>query len=270
MRSSLDWNIGVCSWSLGNDLESLSSLKQEIGISTVHLHIRPELGSRNLDFIEHVLNNSWNITCGMVSFEQEDYSTLDTIKTTGGIVPNQYWSENKSKVCNAVDILSGLNVPCLSFHFGFLDTNNIDLLERVKVLADYAGSKGVMLLMETGQESAQELADFIGKINHPAVGINFDPANMILYGKGEPVKSLQPLKSWLKNVHVKDAITSPKNGCWGKEVPWGQGEVNSGQFLTELVKIGYQGALHAEREQGTNKYADIISAISKIRKFLEK
>ena len=265
MRSTLKWNIGVCSWSLFNDLKLLSKLKNETDISTIHLHIRPELGQQNLNFVDHVLNQGWHISCGMVSFEQEDYSTLETIRATGGIVPTENWPKNKNKVCEAIDILSDLGVPYLSFHFGFLDKKNIELLEYVKLLADYADSKDVMLLMETGQETTQQLADFIAKVNHPAVGINFDPANMILYSKGDPVRSLQLLKSWVKHVHIKDALTSPKSGCWGKEVPWGKGEVNRDQFLAELVNIGYRGALCVEREQGTNRYADIISAILKIR-----
>jgi len=136
-------------------------------------------------------------------------------------------------------------------------------------LAYHAHSKAVMLLMETGQETAEELAEFIEKVDHPAVGINFDPANMILYGKGEPVEALQLLKSLVKHVHIKDATASPNSGCWGKEVPWGQGLANSDRFLKELADIGYQGALCVEREQGTNRCADIVSAVSTVRRFLE-
>ena len=245
-------------------------LKKETGISTVHLQIRPELGKKNRDFIDQILNQGWHISCGMVAFEQEDYSTLETIKATGGIVPTQSWPNNKSKVCKAVDILSDIGVPYLSFHFGFLDTNNIDLLERVEALADHADSKGVMLLMETGQETADELADFMQKIDHPALGINFDPANMILYGKGEPAKSLEQLKSWVKHIHIKDALPSRQVGFWGTEVLWGDGKVNSDKFLKQLVEINYTGALCVEREQGTNRYTDIISAISNVKQFLEK
>ena len=270
MRSTLKWNIGVCSWSLENDIESLSHLKKEAGISTIHLHIRPELGKQNLDFIDQVLNQGWNISSGMVSFDQEDYSTIETIKETGGIVPDENWPENQSEICKAVDILSGLNVLYLSFHFGFLDMNNVKLLEHVKELADYADSKSVILLMETGQETAQELADFIAEINHPAVGINFDPANMILYDNGEPVRSLNKLKDWVKHVHIKDALPSQEPSLLGSEVPWGQGKVDSYQFLMELEKINYQGNLCVEREEGANKYADIVSAISKVKRFLKK
>jgi L-ribulose-5-phosphate 3-epimerase len=267
MARPLKWDIGVCSWSLGNELELLTQLRCETGISTLHLHIRPEFGQQNMDFIDQGLNKGWHISSGMVSFEQEDYFSLETIKATGGIVPNQCWSENKSKVCKAIDILSDFDVSYLSFHFGFLDANSRVLVDRVKALADYAASKDVMLLMETGQETAQELVDFIQKVNHPAVGINYDPANMILYGKGEPVKSLRLLISWVKHIHIKDAITSKKSGCWGQEVPWGKGEVDNDVFLEELANMGYRGALCVERERGQSRLKDIYSAISMVRQF---
>ena len=109
MKKTLDWNIGVCSWSLSNDIGLLKELKNKAGISTIHLQIRPDIGQQNMDFINAVLDQGWNISSGMVGFSQEDYSTLKTIKATGGIVPNENWPENKDNVCNAVDILSALD-----------------------------------------------------------------------------------------------------------------------------------------------------------------
>lgn len=240
MKSSPRWQIGVCSWSIYNDLSILEKIKHYTGISTAHLHICPELGRENLDFIKSVIERGWNISCGMVSFDQEDYSTLDTIRQTGGIVPDQNWPENREKIFKAIDIFSDLSVPYLSFHFGFLDVNNEYLIERVKLLADHANSKAVVLLMETGQETADELAEFIETVDHPAIGINYDPANMILYGKVEPVKSFDKLKKWVKHIHIKDALPCEKTGRWGIEVPWGEGAVYSDRFLAEFESY-YKG-----------------------------
>ena len=77
----------------------MSKLKKETGISTVHLHIRLELGKQNLDFIDQILNSGWVISSGMIDFDHEDYSTLESIKETGGILPNENWPENHVKIC---------------------------------------------------------------------------------------------------------------------------------------------------------------------------
>ena len=98
-----------------------------------------------------------------------------------------------------------------------------------------------MILMETGQENAETLRDFLEELSHPALGVNFDPANMILYGKGDPILALETLSPWVKHVHIKDARRSSVAGEWGKEVPWGEGDFDNEEFLKTLTRIGYQG-----------------------------
>jgi sugar phosphate isomerase/epimerase len=270
MQNNHFWHIGVCSWSLGNDPAMLSRLRADTGISTVHLHVRPELVKENIIFIETLLNDGWHISAGMVTFDQEDYSTLKTIRQTGGIVPDEFWDVNKVKVFEVIDLLDDLSVSYLSFHFGFLDLDNPKLLNRVRLLTDYAGSKGLMLLMETGQETAEELTEFLHITDHPALGINFDPANMILYGKGDPIKSLDRLQKWVWHIHLKDAVPSNHKGIWGIEVPWGCGKVDAGRFLKQLEQIQYAGALCVERERGDNQYNDIKSAVSNVQDFVNR
>ncbi len=268
-KSTLHWEVGVCSWSLNNDLDQLMQLKRETGISTVHLHIRPELGRQMTTLADGLLHHGWRISAGMVTFDQEDYSTPATIRKTGGIVPDQYWPENQRKIQKALDILSDLRVPYLTFHFGVLDAENDLLCRKIKSLADCAESKGIALLMETGQENAEALCGFLQTLNHPALGINFDPANMILYDSGQPAEALKLLKKRIRHIHIKDALPPQQAGFWGSEVPWGDGRVNPEGFFRRLTEIRYTGALCIEREQGTNKYADIISAIKNIHSFLK-
>lgn len=270
MDFSNDKKVGICSWSLGNDPGLIQQVKKQTGCSTIHLHIRPELGSENLNFINSIIDNGWSISCTMVAFDQEDYSTLDSIKKTGGIVPDDCWLKNKQRVFEAIDITNELGVKYLSFHFGFVQPDNIDLINKTKQLADYAHQKGVMLLMETGQETAAELAKFLEKTDHPALSINFDPANMILYGKGDPSASLDDLFKWVKHIHIKDATASDQPGQWGKEVPWSHGQVNSDKFLSTLLQLGYYGAMCVEREQGSSRVDDVVMAIQKVGEFLSK
>ena len=118
--------------------------------------------------------------------------------------------------------------------------------------------------METGQETAEDLAGFMNEISHPSVGINFDPANMILYDKGDPIEALNILARWIRHVHIKDANQTETPGQWGAEVPWGDGQVRTGLFLDALDEIGFDGALAIEREAGDDRFGDIKMAAGKL------
>jgi len=201
----------------------------------------------------------------MIDFPQEDYSTLESIKTTGGIVPDEYWDSNRKRVFDAIDITAELGVEYLSLHFGFLDLKEPDaakkFYDRVKILADRAAQRDILLLMETGQETADELREFLVVLNHPALGVNFDPANMVLYDKGDPIGAVATLAPWIKHVHIKDAIRTQTPGTWGLEVPWDTGEVGGAEFLKALKQINFAGALAIEREAGDNRLGDVKVAV---------
>ena len=260
-----DWPIGVCTWSLGNDFDKLGALRQQTGVNHIHLAISPALGANGKGYIDRVREEGWSITATMIDFAQEDYSTLQSIKLTGGIVPDEYWQVNRGRVFEAIQITAELGVQYLTLHFGFIDMADADsaakMAGRVKVLADAAAEKNVQLLMETGQETAGELRRFLEKLNHPALGINFDPANMILYDKGDPIEAIGTLGDWIKHVHIKDAIRTQTPGQWGTEVAWGMGQVGCTEFLEALKNTGFAGALAIEREAGDDRLDDIKTAI---------
>lgn len=260
-----DWPIGVCTWSLGNDFDKLRALKQQAGLNHLHLALSPALGTNGEGYIERIRQDGWDITATMIDFAQEDYSTLESIKITGGIVPDEYWQVNRDRVLEAIQITAGLGVQYLTLHFGFIDMIDSDssakIASRVKVLADAAAGKNVQLLMETGQETSVELREFLEELNHPALGVNFDPANMILYDKGDPIEAVGILGGWIKHVHIKDAVRTQTQGQWGTEVIWGTGEVVCRKFLEALKKEGFTGALAIEREAGDDRLGDIETAV---------
>jgi len=261
----LNWPVGVCSWSLGDDFEKIA----EAGVDCVHLAIVSALGNAGDKYLAKVAKSKLKITATMINFPQEDYSTLESIKTTGGIVPDDCWWDNRELALRAIELTAELKVRFLSMHFGFIEAQNPakakTLIERTRMLADKAGEHNVTLLMETGQESADELRGFIGKLHHPALGVNFDPANMILYGKGNPVEAVGILGPWIKHVHVKDALPTKTSGTWGSEVIWGTGEVNTVEFLKTLKSAGFAGALAVEREGGDDRLGDIKTAVNMLR-----
>ena len=151
-------------------------------------------------------------------------------------------------------------------HAGFLDESDAAALkkytDRVKFIVDTCGAAGVPVAFETGQETAADLAKFLPTV--PGAGVNFDPANMILYGKGNPVEAVRVLAPWIKHVHLKDAVQTKRPGTWGTEVPWGDGEVNAPRFLAELQSAGYKGAFAIEREGGNDRTGDIALAAKRL------
>lgn len=271
MINCAGWPVGVCTWSLRNNVAEINKIREKTGLNCLHLALEPLMENNDEEYLEMAQSSIWKITSTMVGFPQENYSTLDTIKKTGGIIPKANWEENKQRVIQAIELTKKLKVDYLSFHFGFLDFSSHSYMEefkeKVEMLADKAGESEVAILMETGQETAVELRRFMTEMNHSALGVNFDPANMILYGKGNPIDAVEILMPWVRHVHIKDALRSAVPGQWGKEVVWGQGEVDSSIFLGKLKEFSYNGALAIEREAGQSRQVDVESTIEKLEVF---
>lgn len=264
------WPLAVCSWSLRTDVAGVADAMRRLGIDHVNLALKPALREDGDDYLAAVRRQAWTITATTIGFPQEDYSTLESIRTTGGIVPDEYWPENRRMVVEAAEITARFGVPYLSLHAGFLESDQTSHVEkirdRLRWLADEAGGRGLVLLLETGQETADCLRALLEEMDHPALGVNFDPANMILYGKGDPVAAVRLLGPWIKHVHVKDARRTRQPGTWGTEVPWGDGEVGGEAFLKALQEVGFAGALAVEREAGDDRLGDVQLAVERLAK----
>ncbi|MEJ2704179.1 MAG: sugar phosphate isomerase/epimerase [Sedimentisphaerales bacterium] len=262
------WPIGVCSWSLQTDVDGVADAMKKIGLDHVHLGIRAALGAEGADVLAAIQKQDWTISSTMIDFPQEDYSTLETIKVTGGVAPDDCWERNRDLFVGAADVTAQLGVKYLSMHAGFVDESDEayakKFYDRIRTLADAAANKDLILLLETGQEAAKELRHFMETLNHPAIGVNFDPANMILYDKGNPIEAVKVLAPWIKHIHVKDATRTKQPGTWGAEVPWGDGEVQPEAFLNALEEIGFDGALAIEREAGDNRFGDVKLAAERL------
>jgi sugar phosphate isomerase/epimerase len=253
------------------DVAGVAEAMDRLGIENVHLAARPALEENGNEYLKAVQQQNWTISSTMIDFAQEDYSTLESIRKTGGIAPDEWWARNRKLFTGAVEVTRQLRVKYVSMHAGFIDTTQAEYAgkfhDRIRRLADAAAEKHILLLMETGQESAQELREFLQKLNHPFVGVNFDPANMILYNKDEPCEAVGVLAPWIKHIHIKDAIRTKQPGPWGMEVPWGEGEVGAENFLKALKEIGYEGTLAVEREWGDDRFDDIRLAVERLSRF---
>jgi sugar phosphate isomerase/epimerase len=201
----------------------------------------------------------------MMAMVGEDYSSLESIARTGGLRPDATWLKNLALATRVADVAEGLAIDLVSFHAGFLPEDRQSperrrLLDRLHVVADAFEQRGVRLALETGQESAATLVRVLEDLHRPLVGINFDPANMILYGMGDPVQGLRTLLPYVRQIHVKDAVPSRTPGSWGTEVAAGTGAVNWRAFFALAESIAPPVAYVIEREAGAERRRDIARA----------
>jgi L-ribulose-5-phosphate 3-epimerase len=260
-------NIAVCSWSLQpKDTAELVSMVQSLGLNKVQLALNDHRGSEGGAAIGVELAKAGiEIVSGMFGTVGEDYTSMETIKQTGGVIPDEHWEANQQIAKDVVDAARSLGLDLVSFHAGFLpeDQNDPDyekLIKRLRTLATLFDDSGIMLSFETGQEEGSHLSHFLDDLAAPNVGVNFDPANMILYDKGDPIEGLRSLVPYLQQVHIKDANKTKEPGTWGEEVVVGTGEVDWPAFLEILNRANYKGALVIEREAGDDRVADILAA----------
>jgi sugar phosphate isomerase/epimerase len=212
------------------------------------------------------------ITTVFCGFDGESYADIPTVRDTVGFVPPATRAGRLEKAKEIADFAKGLGVEIVAAHVGFVpeDHNDplyADVLGVVGEFADYLAGNGQKLSLETGQETGGCLLQFLKDLDRENVGVNFDPANMILYGSGDPIEALKLVGSYLIGCHCKDGKPPTEEGQLGTEVPLGQGDVGIERFIRTLNELGYGGPLTIEREiTGDQQKADIIEA----RELLER
>lgn len=264
----LKTRLAVCSWSLQpTSPQDLISKLQETGARRVQLALdplrdEPVVWGKSPELLQQA---GISIVSGMFGCVGEDYSTLDTIRLTGGLAPDATWEQNWKQIQTTVALTRRLGLKLVTFHAGFLPHDEQDpafakMKQRLGEVAEIFGARGIALGLETGQETAPALLALLQKLDRPSVGVNFDPANMLLYDKGNPIEALRTLGPWIRQVHIKDARRTKVPGTWGDEVAAGTGEVDWPAFFATLREVGFQGDLCIEREAGVQRVADIRAA----------
>lgn len=266
--------LAVCSWSLQPATpRQLIQQMQEIGLGRIQCALDPVRENPGVwgKLAQDCEKAGMSLVSGTFGCMGEDYSNMESIRRTGGIVPDSTWPENWKNIQATADLAREMGLKLVSFHAGFLPHDEKEpayrkLLDRLRLVADLFAAKGIDLALETGQESAAILKYFLEKLERSNVGVNFDPANMILYENDNPIEALRILGPWLKQCHMKDAIRTRVPGTWGEEVVLGTGEVNWRDFFSTLEALSFRGYLAIEREAGQQRVEDVRAA----RLFLEK
>jgi sugar phosphate isomerase/epimerase len=185
---------------------------------------------------------------------------------TIGLVPRAYRERRIARMQQISDFAAKAKIPAVQGHCGFIPENPNDpayreTVDAIRAVAAYCRRNGQQFRCETGQETPITLVRAIRDVGLDNVGVNFDAANLILYGKANPVDAVDILGPYIQGVHAKDGLypTDPKQ--LGQEVPIGQGRVNFPVLIEKLKKIGYRNPLTIEREiSGEKQTADILAA----------
>jgi sugar phosphate isomerase/epimerase len=267
--------IGVCSWSL--QVKSVAELKQltgQLGIDVVQIacgdphHASWDEGD---GMPAAALASGLRLTGTMLGFPGEDYTTPQTIQKTGGFGDPATRPERLERLKWALDRTRALNLSDMMLHAGFIpepgSSERRAFLDTLAKVGQLAKDAGITVAFETGQETADLLRLTLDELRSPNLKVNFDPANMLLYDMGDPLRAVEILGPDIRSVHVKDANRTKVPGTWGEEVPLNHGQVNIPAFVQTLKKVGYCGPLCIEREVGDQqqRLADIRHGIEVIR-----
>jgi len=184
---------------------------------------------------------------------------------TLGIVPEAYRFQRIQDLKAGSDFAKKLGVNQMATHAGFIpeDPNSErykGTVYALREIASYAKDNGQYFLFETGQETPITLLRAIQDIGLDNLGVNLDPANLICYGKANPVDALDTIGKYVRDVHAKDALYPTDGYKLGVETPLGEGKVNFPAFIAKLKELGYDGVLTIEREiSGEQQTKDIIA-----------
>jgi len=191
---------------------------------------------------------------------------------TIGVVPAQTRRTRIDHMKRASDFAKLCGVPALHSHAGFIPENPNDPVYKdtvaaLKEIAAHCKANGQIFLYETGQESPVTLLRTIQDVGLDNQFVNLDTANLILYGKGNPMDALDVIGHLVRGIHAKDGLFPTDPRRLGKEVPIGEGKADFPRLIPRLRELGYRGAMTIEREiSGPRQIEDI----KKSKLYLEK
>ena len=266
------WPIGVFT-SIDAGLGVRLEVAHEIGVPTIQIHT-PHKNSRTPEkaksFLKQIADMGIQLTCVFGGFDGESYADIPTVEKTVGLIPKETRQARLAEMKEISDFASLLECNVIGLHLGFIPHSDAgkpyeQILNVTRELCQHAENNGQNIHLETGQETAEGLVNFLDDAACSNLFVNFDPANMILYGTGEPIGALKLIGDRVRSVHCKDAKWADNPGKeWGEETPLGKGDVGIREYLTTLKEIGYRGPLTIEREipqDPARQKAEVVHAV---------
>ncbi len=195
---------------------------------------------------------------------------------TLGLVPPAYRDMRVKNLCDGADFAKLLGVRDVVTHMGFIPENPNDpaflpFCDAVRVVAEHCKQNGQYLLFETGQETPVTMLRCFEQVGTDNLGVNLDTANLILYGKANPVDALDVFGKYVRNLHAKDGLYPTNGHDLGTETPVGQGKVDFPSLFQKLHALGYDGVVTIEREiSGEQQTKDIMEAKAYLQAVIDR
>lgn len=254
---------------VGGDFADRLHRLQQAGFATMQLYYPPreylaEPGRSELKRL--IADSGFTVTSVVSHHSGESYADVAAVRRTVGLLPRETRAARVEATKRAADYAREIGCKFVFAHIGYVPEDRGDpdyqgLVDVTREICDYFQSQQVGFNLETGQEPAAFLAEFIREVGRDNLGINFDPANIILYGMGDPIAALDVVGKWVRGVHCKDGAPPTAGGQLGTEQPLGQGQVGIERFVAKLKQIGYSGPLTIEREiPGEQQMQDFFAA----------
>jgi sugar phosphate isomerase/epimerase len=277
MQILKDMEIGVMFWGGGDPAATIREQKA-LGVRCGQMGIPGDARLDNAAEWKKALDaEDFALVTVFAAYTGEDYADIPTVERTVGWIPRGTRAEREARTLAISDMAAALGAPGIALHVGMVpednrDENYIAVRDMVRRVCDHAARHGQTFALETGQEKADTLLDFFIEVNRDNLRINFDPANMILYGSGDPIAAIDVLQAHIVSVHCKDGDWPPKGvpGALGTERPLGQGSVGMERFIAKLKQIRYKGPLCIEREvhDRAERARDIQAAVGLLQKLV--
>lgn len=239
----------------------------DLGMSNCFLSMDAWLGKYSNSLAQQVrgLLEKYNVTATAAEVVGLGPLVWDFLKgpATIGLVPRATRTARMDALKQTSDFAKLLNIRQVQTHCGFLPEDPADPLYDEAVLAirevaQHCAGNGQTFLMETGQETPTTMSRAIRDVNQPNLGVGLDTANLILYGKANPVDAVDIIGPHVRSIHAKDGKWPTDPMKLGEEVLIGKGIVNFGEVFAKLHRLGYQGAVTIEREtSGPQQIADV-------------
>ena len=276
MRGLEELEIGLMFWATEDARKTLEGVKK-FGVQAGQLGFGGELpldGAAER-WAEALKAEDFTAITAVCSYSGEDYADIPTVGRTVGLVPEATRAERVRRTKAVADVAAKLKINSVACHIGFVthDFGNASyraIQDVARDICDHCAKHGQSFTLETGQEPAKVLLQFIEDVRRPNLKINFDPANMILYGTGDPIEALGVLAKHVISVHCKDGDWPPVGHAeaLGKEKPLGEGSVDFPAFVSKLKEVGYRGLLSIEREEQDHarRERDIRKAVRLLRR----
>jgi L-ribulose-5-phosphate 3-epimerase len=278
MQVLRDMEIGVMFWG-GGDAASTIREQKAFGVRCGQMGVPGDWNLRGAAaaWKKALEDENFTLVTLFAAYNGESYADIPTVKRTVGFIPPATRAERLARTLEVSDFAAALGVPGIATHIGFVPQDNRDsdyiaVMDMVRQVCDHAAKHGQTFALETGQEMADTLLDFFLEVNRENLRINFDPANMVLYGSGDPIAALDTLQQHVITVHCKDGDGPPKGvaGALGTEKPLGEGAVGMERFIAKLKGIHYKGPLSIEREvhDKEQRARDIRAGVALLQKLV--